>query len=80
MLDTYAMVVWCLTVFMFLIIILSNNWTNKKVDYTNVFTQTELKEEMFIRFIASCSWDSSCMILFGFKESDSFTLLSSASL
>ena len=48
MLDTYAMVVWCLTVFMFLIIILSNNWTNKKVDYTNVFTQTELKEEVYI--------------------------------
>ena len=46
--ETYAPVVQWSTVRLLLTLILSNNWTTKQVDYTNVFAQAELKEEVYI--------------------------------
>ena len=46
--DTYAPVVQWLTVRLVITMVLANNWTNRQVDYTNVFAQADLKKEVYI--------------------------------
>ena len=46
--DTYAPVVKWSTVGILLILILSNGWTTKQVEYTNEFVQAEIQEEAYI--------------------------------
>ena len=46
--DTYAPVVQWSAVQLVLIMILENDWTTRQVDYTNIFTQVDLKEDVYI--------------------------------
>ena len=46
--ETYAPVVQWSTIRLVLTMVLANGWTTKQVDYTNAFTQADLKEEVYI--------------------------------
>ena len=46
--DTYTSVVQRSTIRLLITMVLSNGWTTKLVNYTNVFVQVEIKEEVYV--------------------------------
>ena len=46
--ETYAPVVQWSTIRLVLTMVLARGWVSRQVNYTNVFTQAELKEEVYI--------------------------------
>ena len=46
--ETYAPVVQWSTIRLVLTMVLSHGWVTRQVDYTNAFTQADLKEEVYI--------------------------------
>jgi hypothetical protein len=47
--DTYAPVVQWSTIIMLLTLVLREGWSTRQVDYTNAFSQAELKEEVYVK-------------------------------
>lgn len=52
--ETYVPVVQWSTVRTLLTLILANGWATKQVDYTNIFAQVELAEEIYMELTKGC--------------------------
>ena len=48
--ETYAPVVQWSTIRLLLTTVLTENWTTRQVDYTNAFTQSDLKDDVYVEF------------------------------